>query len=183
MHDDLTIQLFLFTCAVPVGVEAMKASGWRLYVFCTLTILFVLAGVGWPSLKGASPSLSGWLGEIAASPQSWFFLVALALVAVAATGRKVRTALPPAEIAGSSNPAVQTVDLPDWLPSVPRRLDNLSQDIDKLARLMGSGDDRLNESFGEMRQKVDDLASRFDKVNRALRACLRRASSLTAIAG
>src|SRR5215204_3838778 len=101
MQDDLAIPLFLFTCAVPFVIEAMK-------------------GIVWPWLKNMFPKLTQWVGVNAESPQSWLLIIVFALFAVAATGRKTRMA--------SSPPADPPIEVPEWLPSVPDRLSALAED-------------------------------------------------------
>lgn len=107
MPDDLPIQLFLLASAVVVGAEAVKATGWRLWVFIGVCSAFVISAFAWPWLKGIYPPVTSWIGEIATSPHSWFLLIVLGLVLIAATGaRKTRTAFPNvAEITASPETA------------------------------------------------------------------------------
>lgn len=94
--DDLVIQIFFWTSGVLCGVEAMKASGWRLWTFAATGAALILAGLCWSLLKDVSPPVTRWVTEVATSPQSWFVLVVLGLLLLAVTGRnsssKYRTA-------------------------------------------------------------------------------------------
>jgi hypothetical protein len=85
MPGDLEIRLFLFSCTFLAGIEAMKAEGWRLYVFWAVCAAFGLAGLGWSWIFVLSPTVANWIAQIATSPQSWFVLLALGLLLIAAT--------------------------------------------------------------------------------------------------
>ena len=91
MHGDLEIQIFFFASAFLAGVEAMKAEDWRRWAFWGVCGLFAAIGFGWYWLKGIYPPVTGWVTEIATSPQSWFVLIVLGLVLLAITGRKSKS--------------------------------------------------------------------------------------------
>jgi hypothetical protein len=88
--DDIVIQLFFWTFASVAVVEAMKASGWRIWAFGILGLALVLIGAAWPWLKGIYPPLTSWITSIATNPQSWFLLLVLIFVLVAVMGRTKR---------------------------------------------------------------------------------------------
>jgi hypothetical protein len=88
--DDLVIQIFFWTSAFLAVVEAMKATGWRVWAFGILGLVLVLIGAAWSWLKGVYPPLTGWITSIATNPQSWFLLLVLFLVLVSVTGRRRR---------------------------------------------------------------------------------------------
>ena len=86
-NDDLVIQIFFWTCAFLAMVEAMKATGWRLWAFGILGGLLFLIGTAWAWVKEIYPPFTGWITTVATSPHSWFLLIVLFLVLVAFTGR------------------------------------------------------------------------------------------------
>src|SRR6266702_499484 len=49
--DDLVIQIFLWTSAFLAVVEAMKASGWRVWAFGILAFVLFVLGAAWSWLK------------------------------------------------------------------------------------------------------------------------------------
>lgn len=85
--DDLVIQIFFWTSAFLALVEAMKATGWRVWAFGALVAVLAVAGAAWGSVREVYPPFTAWMTNIATNPQSWFLLLLLALVLVAATGR------------------------------------------------------------------------------------------------
>jgi hypothetical protein len=88
--DDLVIQVFFWTSAFLAAVEAMKASGWRVWAFAALGAVLFLCGALWHWLKEIYPPFTAWVTTIATSPQSWFLLLVIFIVLVSVTGRAKR---------------------------------------------------------------------------------------------
>jgi hypothetical protein len=121
--DDLVIQIFFWTSAFLAVVEAMKASGWRVWAFGILGGVLVLVGAVWSWLKEVYPPLTGWITSIATNPQSWFLLFVLFLVLVSVTGRAKRKQ----SQGGKSTEAAELAALDKSLQGVIERVGKLEQ--------------------------------------------------------
>ena len=158
--NDLTIQLFFFTSAIFAGVEAVKANGWRAWLFGGLAGLFAITGAAWPSLKEIYPPLSRSIGEVASSPQAWFTLIVLALAVVALTGRKAR--------ATATSSTGEPIELPEWLSDVPGRLDDLAGKLDRLAKAVAQGSLTQSGILDSLQSRAKELSDRLRKVETLL---------------
>lgn len=72
MDDALPIQLFWFASAVPVALEAFKASDRARLVLGGVAAAFAISGFAWPSLSARWPTLQRLVGELAQNPSAWF---------------------------------------------------------------------------------------------------------------
>src|SRR3712207_5472834 len=152
MQDDLQVHLFFFASSVPLGIEAMKAAGLRLRVgFGALAAACLALGLFWPRLKDLYPPLTAWFVELAGSPQTWFLLVVLVLVALAAAGRRARQDRIIVSETGLS---------PELRAELARVPDELRQQRDIM-------NDSHNKIVG-FRSEIQAFGQRLDRVERGL---------------
>jgi hypothetical protein len=142
--DDLII-IFLLSSAFLAGLEAMKATGWRIRAFGALAGVCVCAGLGWHWLKEVYPPFTGWMSSIATNPQSWFILLVLGLVWMATTGRK-RTK--PIEPDSDRDEIIQAV------ADVVRKTAFLQGQLNSLQIPAPYDDSDLRSSFGDLDRKA-----------------------------
>jgi hypothetical protein len=125
--DDLIIQVFFWSSGLIAGYEAMKASGWRIWVFGGLGAFLILAGFTWGGLKDVSPPFTRWITEIATDPQSWFLLMVIGLVLLSITGRTQR-------IEKTAPESVTPGESPDEIAEVRGQIDEVSADAAQARR-------------------------------------------------
>lgn len=81
--DDLTITLFLVGLAINFGVAGMSQAGWKHRLL--IASLFLLAvtslatGLGWPWVKGWSPTATAIITQVATSGIAWFVVIMVGL--------------------------------------------------------------------------------------------------------
>jgi hypothetical protein len=169
MQDDLTIPLFFFTCAFLAVVEAMKASGWRLYAFGALGVLTVAIGLAWQWIKGIYPPLTNWIVELATSAQSWFLLAVLGFILIAITGRRRegRETRPTSET-NDIHGRMQEIIFGPKASFTPDLIDYLARVPDELRQQRNIVDDVPNK-LQAFQSDVSGLTKRLTKIEEALR--------------
>jgi hypothetical protein len=147
--DDLII-IFLLSSAFLAGLEAMKASGWRIWAFGVLSGAFVCAGIGWHWLKDVYPPFTGWMSAIVTNPESWFILLVLGLVWLATTGRKGKK---PFERDGNRDEIDETTKA---VAELARKVAFVSGRIDNLRIPTPYDDSDLRSSLSELEGKASN---------------------------
>jgi hypothetical protein len=73
--DDLAIRLFFWACAVPFGIEVMKAEApSRKAFFGSSFGACLILGLFWAQIGPTWPALSAKIAVVAANPESWFVI-------------------------------------------------------------------------------------------------------------
>ncbi|RYG86046.1 MAG: hypothetical protein EON59_10890 [Alphaproteobacteria bacterium] len=71
---NLAITLFLFSCAVPFAIEAIKMVGKLRLVLGGIATIFIAAGLLWSPIAAAFPKVAGLAANIVGNPFAWFLL-------------------------------------------------------------------------------------------------------------
>jgi hypothetical protein len=156
--DDLII-IFLLSSAFLAGLEAMKATGWRIWAFGVLSGAFVCAGLGWHWLKDVYPPFTGWMSAIVNNPESWFILLALGLVWLATTGRRRKK---PFEPDGNRD------EITDSLLELVRKVAFLQGQFDLLPTPAPYDDGKLLSALSEVNETAKNAQSKSKELDAVL---------------
>lgn len=189
MEDsDLTIILFALGTAVPVGLEAMKASGHigriGLWSLSGLLIAFAIFLV---PLKKVLPAFVAWIGTAVSNPTAWLFLFFVAFICARPLWSKPTPRLP-----ASADPAAEgdfpTVDevtaslhamMADEdqhetrMAPVYERIEALHAEVKGLAILVGEAQVSASRAEGAAKEAAQQEKDRADGVAAAITSRIR----------